>query len=124
MNASGSTSSARLRSLLADVLELLELRLELAAVEAREDLGQVLVLLVQAMLALMLAGFGLIFLAVFVTVLLWDAQRYAVLGGFAGLFLLGGLVFALLARRRLRRGLRLFRSSRDELRRDRERLQA
>ena len=124
MNATQNTSAGRLRGLLADLLELVEVRLELAAVEAREDLDQVLVLLVQVMLALMLAGFGLIFLAVFVTVLLWDAQRYAVLGGFAGLFLLGSLVFALLARRRLRRGLRLFRSSRDELRRDRERLRS
>lgn len=117
-------SSARLRGLLADVLELVQVRLELASIEAREDLGQVLVLLVQGLLALMLLGLGLVFLVLFVTILLWDSQRLLTLGLLTALFFASAAVLALLARRRLRRGLRLFRSSLDELRRDQEQLRS
>lgn len=117
-------SSARLRGLLADVLELVQVRLELASIEAREDLGQVLVLLLQGLLALMLLGLGLVFLVLFVTILLWDSQRLLTLGLLTALFFASAAVLALLARRRLRRGLRLFRSSLDELRRDQEQLRS
>lgn len=119
---SSPSTSARLRSLLADVLELIQVRLELASIEAREDLGQLLVLLALGLLALLLLGLGLVFLALFVTVLLWDSQRLLALGGLTALFFAAALVLGLLARRRLRQGLRLFRSSIDELRRDQEQL--
>lgn len=119
---SSQGTSARLRGLLADVLELVQVRLELASIEAREDLGQVLVLFVLALLALLLFGLGLMFLALFVTVLLWDSQRLLALGGMTALFFVAALVLGGLARQRLRRGLRLFRSSLDELRRDQEQL--
>lgn len=117
-------AARRVRGLLADVAELAQVRLELLTVEAREDLAQLAAIAAQALLALVLASFGLIFLALLVTVALWDTQRLLALGIFTAVFLGGALVLGLLARRRVRHGLRLFRSSLDELRRDQERLRS
>jgi len=56
--------------------------------------------------------------------MLWDSQRLLALGIFTTAFLGVGAVLALLAWQRLRRGLRLFRASIQELRADRERLRS
>ncbi|MEZ5607525.1 MAG: phage holin family protein [Burkholderiaceae bacterium] len=124
MSAGTESTLARVRQLLADAVELVQVRLELLSLEAREDIGQLLTLGVQAALAVVLLSFGLIFLALFLTVLLWDSQRLLALGIFTTAFLGGGVVLALLAWQRLRRGLRLFRSSIQELQADRERLRS
>ncbi len=124
MTAGADSTATRLRQLLADAIELIQVRLELLGLEAREDLGQLLTLGVQAALAVVLLSFGLIFLALFLTVMLWDSQRLLALGIFTTVFLGGGAVLGLLAWQRLRRGLRLFRSSIQELRADRERLRS
>ena len=122
VTAGVESTATRLRQLLADAAELAQVRLELLSLEAREDIGQLLTLGVQAALAVVLLSFGLIFLALFLTVMLWDSQRLLALGIFSTAFLGGGVVLALLAWQRLRRGLRLFRASIQELRADRERL--
>ncbi len=119
--ASASTA-ARLRALLADVIELAQVRLELFTVEAREELARLAGMAAMGVLAVVLLSFGLIFLALFLTVLLWDAQRLLALGIFTALFLGGGGVLALVVRHQLQRGLRLFAATRDELQRDQERL--
>jgi len=124
VTAGADSTATRLRQLLADAIELIQVRLELLGLEAREDLGQLLTLGVQAALAVVLLSFGLIFLALFLTVMLWDSQRLLALGIFTTVFLGGGAVLGLLAWQRLRRGLRLFRSSIQELRADRERLRS
>lgn len=124
MDARPEGTAARLRQLGGDLLELLRVRLELLSVEAREDLAQLSALVVQGAFAIVLVSFGLIFLAMFVTVWLWDTQRLLALGVFTLLFLGGGLTLGILAVRRVQRGLRLFRSSIDELRRDGEQLRS
>lgn len=124
MSAGTEGTLARVRQLLADAVELVQVRLELLSLEAREDIGQLLALGLQAALAVVLLSFGLIFLALFLTVLLWDSQRLLALGISTTAFLGGGAVLALLAWQRLRRGLRLFRSSIQELQADRERLRS
>ena len=124
MSAGTEGTLARVRQLLADAVELVQVRLELLSLEAREDIGQLVTLGMQAALAAVLLSFGLIFLALFLTVLLWDSQRLLALGIFTTAFLGGGVVLALLAWQRLRRGLRLFRSSIQELQADRERLRS
>lgn len=122
MKARPHSSAGRLRALLADVLELMQVRLELLGVEARQDAGQLLAIAIQGLLAAMLGTVGLLFLALLLTVLLWESQRVLVLAVAAGLFLGAALVLGLLAWRRLRRGLRLFSASVTELRRDQEAL--
>ena len=67
-------------------------------------------------------SFGLIFLAIFLTVLLWDTHRLLALGIFTSLFLGGGLVLALLAWNKAKQGFRMFGATRSELQRDQDRL--
>ena len=122
--ASDAGTAARLRALLADVVELVQVRLELFTVEARQELARLAHVAALGALAVVLLSFGLIFLAIFLTVLLWDSQRLLALGIFTTLFLGGGAVLALLAWQKARQGFRMFGATRDELRRDQERLRA
>ena len=117
-------TAGRLRGLFADVIELAQVRLELFTVEARVELSRLAWLAALGALAVVFVSFGLIFLAIFLTVLVWDTHRLVALGIFTTLFLGGGLVLALLAWQRARQGARMFAASRDELRRDQERLRA
>lgn len=115
-------AAARVRNLGADVVELIRVRVELFALEARADAGLWLQSLLLGMLAVLLLAFGLAFVAFWVTAALWDTQRMIALGGFTVFFLLGGVLLALWVRTRMRRGLRAFRSTLDELARDRDSL--
>ena len=111
-----------LRGWLHDGVQLLRVRLELLSVEAREQVLAVVGLLLAGLAAVLLLGFGLVFLAVLLTVLLWDGHRVLALSVFATLFLtLGGLALLLL-RSRWQASQRWFESSLDELRQDGERL--
>ena len=67
---------------------------------------------------------GLAFLAVFLTVLLWDEYRLLALGVFTALFLGGGAGLAWLALARARDGRGWFAATRQELARDCERLRS
>ncbi|MBK6869353.1 MAG: phage holin family protein [Burkholderiales bacterium] len=123
-SSSDVNTAGRLRGLFADVIELAQVRLELFTVEARVELSRLTWLAALGALAVVFVSFGLIFLAIFLTVLVWDTHRLVALGIFTTLFLGGGLVLALLAWQRARQGARMFAASRDELRRDQERLRA
>lgn len=110
--------SASLRGLMASAIGLVQVRLELITVEAREEILRVGELLVCGALAIAFLSLGLGFLAVLLTVLLWDSQRVLALAIFATLFLTVGLVAAFMAGARVRQGSRLFAASREELQRD------
>ncbi|MDO9149290.1 MAG: phage holin family protein [Hydrogenophaga sp.] len=112
--------SSSLKGLAGTVLELLQVRLELLSVEAQEEALRIAALLVYSAFAVSLLSLGLGFLAMLITVALWDSHRLLPLAVFAVLFLaLGGLA-AYQARQRVLSGSRLFSASLDELRRDRE----
>ena len=99
---------------------MLQVRLELLSVEAQEEVLRIAALLVYSAFAVSLLSMGLGFLAMLITVALWDSHRLLPLVVFAVLFLaLGGLA-AYQARQRVLSGSRLFSASLDELRRDRE----
>ena len=111
-----------LRGWLRDGVELLRVRLELFGVEAREHALATFELLLAGLATLLFLGLGLGFLALLITVLLWDSHRVLALAVFATLFLtLGGLALWLL-RRRWRDSQRWFDASLGELNRDGERL--
>jgi len=118
--ASPQRLSSSLRGLASTVLELLQVRLELFSVEAQEEVLRVGALLVYGAVAVTFLSLGLTFLALFITVALWDSHRLLALGIFTALFLLTGGVAAWLARERVRNGTRLFSASIEELRQDRE----
>lgn len=111
-----------LRGWLHDGVQLLRVRLELLSVEAREHALAVVELLVAAMAAVILLGLGLGFLAVLLTVLLWDSHRLLALAIFATLFLTLGGVALLMLRSRWQASQRWFDASLGELRQDGERL--
>ncbi len=110
--------SGPVRRLGASLLALGRIRLELLAIEVREEKERVAGLLFWSVLTALMVGFGAVFLALFVTVALWETQRLLALGlgaaAFVALAVLGGL--------RMRHfsagGSALFRSSVAELRDD------
>jgi uncharacterized membrane protein YqjE len=116
--------SSSLKGLAATVLELLQLRLELLSVEAQEEVLRVGALLVYGAMAVAFLSLGVVFLALLITVVLWDSHRVLALALFTALFLLMGGVAAWLARERVRSGTRLFSASVEELRQDREGLRS
>ncbi len=110
---------ASLRGLVATGLEIVQTRLELLATELQEERARLLGLVAFGAAALILLAAGLVFLAVFLTVLLWDNNRLLVLGVFSALFLGGGIVSLLVALRHARTPSRLFAASLAEIARDR-----
>jgi uncharacterized membrane protein YqjE len=66
-------------------------RLQLLGVELAEERGRLLSLLTYGAIALICLSAGLVFLAVFLTVLLWDSHRLLALGMFSALFLGAGI---------------------------------
>ena len=117
--APGSVGS-RLRGYVAGALGILQTRLELLATEFQEEKLRLGSLLGFAAAAFFFLGFGIILLALFLTVLLWDTHRLLALGVFTGIFLAIGIIAALAAARIGRQGSRLFAASISELAQDRE----
>jgi uncharacterized membrane protein YqjE len=110
---------ASLRGLAATGLALLQTRLELLAVEVQEEKTRALSLAAYSVAAVILLSAGVVFLAVLVTVLLWDGNRLLALGVFSTLFLGGGFICLLAARRLARTPSSLFVGSLAELVKDR-----
>lgn len=111
-----------LRGLLLSLVQLAQLRLELLSVDAREGALRLGELLLYGALAVLFLGLGLGFLAILLTVLLWDSQRLLALTVFATLFLTLGGVAVWRVRERLGEGVDWFSASREELQRDAEQL--
>ncbi|MBL0920049.1 MAG: phage holin family protein [Hydrogenophaga sp.] len=122
MERAAQRLSASVRGLAATLIELAQVRLELLSVEAQEEVLRVASMVAYGAIALASLVLGLGFLAMLITVALWDEHRLLALGVFTGLFLLIGLVAAWQARERVKRGSRLFSASIEELRQDREAL--
>lgn len=115
--------AASLRSLLGNGLALLQTRLELLSIEAQEEKVRLLSLLGYGAAAFVLLSFGLMFLAVLVTVLLWDSHRLLALGAFTAVFLTGGLIALAAVLRLARTPSTLFSASIAELAQDRAAMQ-
>lgn len=109
---------ARSKGLLATMLAILRTRLELLSTEVEEERQRIGALLWHGLLATLFLGFGLVFLALFLTVLLWDSHRLLALGTSSLVFLLAGAYAASRAARALRTGSTLLSGSLSELHRD------
>lgn len=110
---------ASVKGLLGTSLTLLQTRIQLLATELEEERQRVLALLLWGAVAVLALGAGLLFLAIFLTVLLWDSQRLLVLGIFTALFLGIGAVAVYLSCKLGRSPSGLFAASMAELSRDR-----
>ena len=107
-----------LKGFFSSLIELVHVRLELITVEARDEALRLTELLVYGALAIAFLTFGIAFVAVLLTVLLWDSHRLLALTLFSTLFITLGVLAAVVARARMAEGTRLFASSLDELKRD------
>ncbi|NML25126.1 phage holin family protein [Zoogloea dura] len=113
-----------LRGLADSGLATVQTRLELFAVELKEEKLRAGGFLFDTVLAALFIGFGVVFLLAFLTVLLWDSQRLLALGlATVGLFA-AGIWAATRAATRMRAGSRLFASSLAELAQDRDALRS
>jgi uncharacterized membrane protein YqjE len=128
MSGEGSAGSGRPRlfesakGALRTALSLGVVRLQLLGVELDEEATRLVSLLAYGAIALIALGAGVVFLAVFITVLLWDSNRLLALGVFSALFLGAGAVALVVALGHARRKSVLFAASLVELRKDREAL--
>lgn len=113
---------ASLRVFAGTSVAIAQTRLELLANEVEEEKLRVGQLLVFGGIALLSVAVGVVFLAIFMTVLLWDSHRLLVLGIFSVLFLGVGVVAILLFRGYASAGSKLFSTSLAELGKDRQRL--
>ena len=116
--------ASSLKGFVASLIEIVNVRLELFTVEARDEALRLTELLVYGALAIAFLTFGIAFLAVLITVLLWDSHRLLALTLFSTLFITLGAVAAIVARARMAEGSRLFASTLDELKRDRDTLRS
>lgn len=117
MNAATSEAGllAPLRGLLLTLLSLLRTRGELLVVELEEEKSRLLELLLLGAAAFFFLSFGLVMLAVFLTVLFWESHRLVLIGLFTALFLAIGISALLGLRHLLQKGPRLFSASLQEL---------
>jgi len=99
-------------------------RVEIISVEIEEQREWLEHLILMAVGALFCVSLGLILLTLFVVVLFWETDgRLWVLGGFAALYLLGGLVLWLNLRKKMRTKPRIFSTTASELGKDYSALQ-
>jgi uncharacterized membrane protein YqjE len=110
--------SAPLRRLGVSLLTLGRIRLELFAIEAQEEKERIAGLLLWAVLAALLAGFGLLMALVLITVMLWDSYRLLALGLSTLVLIAAAVVAVAKVRKLIDQPASLFRSSIGELRAD------
>lgn len=113
-----------LRNIVDGGLALLANRLELLGVELAEERVRVLALLAYGAVAFVALGAGMVFLAVFITVALWDSHRLLALGIFSAVFIGGGILALRTAMEYARKPSGLFAGSLEELRKDRAALRS
>jgi uncharacterized membrane protein YqjE len=97
-------------------------RLELLSVDVQIARSKFISLLVMIVSALFFLFFGLVMLALFIVIYSWETDRMMALGLLTGVFLLVGLILALLIVQSLRTMPSLFEASIAELAKDREAL--
>jgi len=86
------------RQLFSTLLALAHNRLQLVVVELQEEKIKLVKLAIFGGVGFIAACFGIIFLALFLTVYFWESYRLVVLGGFASLFLLTSVVCVFVAK--------------------------
>ena len=113
---------ASLKGLFGTSFALVQNRFRLLGVELAEERLRLLSLVTYGAIALICLSAGLVFLAVFLTVLFWDSHRLLALGIFSALVLGAGIATLLVAMNHARAGSTLFKGSLAELAKDRDAL--
>src|ERR1035437_2501954 len=111
-----------LERLAGTLLAIFQTRLELLSNEMEEERVRIEQMLLYGSVALFFFGLAIMLLTVFVVVVFWDSQRLLVLGVFAALYFVAGLLVWNALRRVAREKSKLFSASLAELADDRDRL--
>jgi uncharacterized membrane protein YqjE len=111
------------KRMLATILALIHTRLELFTTEIEEEIQRAASILLWGLVALFFGSLTVLFVAVTVLIVFWDTNRILAASLITASFLVLTLVFALLARARLRAKPRFMAASIEELKRDREALE-
>ena len=118
--ASGLLGS--LKSLASTLVAVVRTRLQLLANELHEEGLRLARLGLFAAAAVFFSILGIIMLTLFVIVLFWDSNRLLTIGGFAGIYLLLGILFGVMIFKRVTARSRLFEASLRELDKDHDRM--
>ena len=119
------STGSQLRHLAANLVELVQVRLELLTIEAREEVLRIGQIALFGAFTLLLIALGLVFGAVLLTAWFWDTPyRLLAVSLLTAFFMLGGAVCAGIVYARVKEGSALFAGTRDELARDQERLRS
>ena len=108
-----------LKRLASTLVSIVSTRLELLANELQEERLYLTRMLVFALIALFCFGMSILLLTGFIVVLFWDDHRVAALGGLGAVFLILGILMAILLRNKAHARPRLFSASLAELAKDR-----
>lgn len=108
---------------LATALEIAHVRLDLLGTELQIEKHRIFSGLIWGAFALMLLGVGLVLFCGFILLLFWDSYRLAATGSLSLLFISGAYLVMREAKQRLSQPSSLFKSSLDELKKDRSALQ-
>lgn len=109
-----------LRRLADTLLAIFQTRIELLSNEIEEERLRIGQMFLYGSVALLFFGLAIIMLTVFFVVLFWDSHRMLVLGGFAALYFVAGLLVWNALRRVAREKSKLFSASLAELADDRD----
>jgi len=113
-----------LKAVMTDFAALLLTRLELASTEFEEEMERLKRMLLLAAISLFCFSVGVILLTIFVIVLFWDTHRLLAVGGLATLYLLAGLIVALVMRSKAAALPKFLSATISEFVKDRERLRS
>lgn len=110
------------KRMLSTLVALIHTRLELFTTEIEEEIQRAATVLLWALVALFFGSLFVMMIGFTIIVAFWDDHRVLAAGSVTGAYLLGTVVFGLLARSRLRSKARFMSASIEELKRDRQSL--
>lgn len=121
MSESGGLMDSLMR-MAGTLLAILQTRLELLSNEMEEERLRIEQKLLYGSIALFFFGLSVLLLTIFFVAIFWDSYRLSALGGFTGLYFVGGLLAWNALRRLANQKSKLFSASLAELADDREQL--
>lgn len=110
------------KNLAATLVAVVQTRLQLLANEIQEESLRLWRLWLMSVIAVFFLAFSVLLFTLLVIAAYWDSNRLLAIGGFAALYLIIGIVLAIVLRRSAAVDSRLFEASLGELEKDQERL--
>ena len=118
----GSGLMASLQQLLGTVLEIVQTRFEIVSNEVEEEREQLQHQVLYGLLTVLFLAIGLLLATLFLILLYWDEHRLTVVGVFAGLYLVFGMIAGIIVVTRKRSRSKFLSATIAELQQDRDRL--